>query len=306
MSEININKKSVSVCIQTYQHASFIQRCLDGILMQKTDFPFEIILGEDHSTDGTREICERYAQEYPDKIKLFLRRREDVIYINGRPTGRFNLIENLAACSGKYIAMCEGDDYWTDENKLQKQVDFMEAHPDYALCFHNAKIVDELDNPGQITDYGNSSKYSDTYTLYDLLSFGESIIPTASLLFRRKPEYQWPHWFSEVYAADLAIMFLMAQFGKVKYIDEFMSAYRINSTGASKNHAIFHKISSRIFFYSCMRNELQDKMYYEIIDTVIQKFMIYGAALSCKESPSFVIKTISKRLKKKNYQITFH
>ena len=114
----------VSVCVVTYQHKDFIRSCLDGILMQKTNFPFEIILGEDESTDGTREICKAYAEKYPDKIKLFLRSRKDVIYINQHATGRFNFMENLKAARGKYIAFCEGDDYWIDEYKLQKQVDF--------------------------------------------------------------------------------------------------------------------------------------------------------------------------------------
>ncbi|MEZ4781129.1 MAG: glycosyltransferase [Flavobacteriaceae bacterium] len=115
----------VSVVVGVYNHERFIKLCLNGILMQKTDFKYEIILGEDASTDGTREICKEYAKRFPDKIKLFLRSRKDVIYINGNATGRYNFIENLKACQGKYIALCDGDDYWTDPLKLQKQVDFL-------------------------------------------------------------------------------------------------------------------------------------------------------------------------------------
>src|SRR5690606_4409195 len=111
----------VSVCVQTYQHAPYIRECLDSILMQKTDFPFEILLGEDESSDGTREICIEYAEKFPDKIKLFLHRRENNIQIFGYPTGRFNFLTNLYSSNGKYIAICEGDDYWTDSDKLQKQ-----------------------------------------------------------------------------------------------------------------------------------------------------------------------------------------
>src|SRR5690606_9059601 len=109
----------------------------------QTTFPFEIILGEDESSDGTREICIQYAAKHPDKIKLFLRSRKDVIYINGNPTGRFNFIENLKACSGKYIALCEGDDYWTDPLKLQKQVDFLEAYVDHTICWTNYQILED-------------------------------------------------------------------------------------------------------------------------------------------------------------------
>jgi glycosyltransferase involved in cell wall biosynthesis len=88
-------KQIISVCVQTYQHVNFIRECLDSILMQETNFPFEILLGEDASTDGTREICIDYAEKYPDKIRLFLHHRENNIAINGSPTGRFNIIYNL-------------------------------------------------------------------------------------------------------------------------------------------------------------------------------------------------------------------
>src|SRR5690606_37807476 len=134
-------KPLVSVCVQTYNQEHYIKQCLEGILMQQTTFPFEIILGEDESNDGTREICKQYAAQYPDKIKLFLRSRKDVIYINGNPTGRFNFIENLKACSGKYIALCEGDDYWTDPLKLQKQVDFLESNKEYVIHSGVAQII---------------------------------------------------------------------------------------------------------------------------------------------------------------------
>ena len=131
-----INKPLVSVCIQTYQHAGFIAECLDSVLMQHTNFSFEIILGEDESKDDTRKICKEYAEKYPSKIKLFLRSRKDVIYINGKPSGRFNLIENLKSCQGKYIALCEGDDYWVEPLKLQKQVDLLEKNPQLIACHH--------------------------------------------------------------------------------------------------------------------------------------------------------------------------
>src|SRR5699024_5534697 len=94
------NKPVVSVCVQTYNHAPYIKECLDGILMQKTDFPIEVLLGEDASTDGTREICLEYAQKYPEKIRLFLHHRENNIKINGNPTGRFNSLYNLYSAQG--------------------------------------------------------------------------------------------------------------------------------------------------------------------------------------------------------------
>jgi glycosyltransferase involved in cell wall biosynthesis len=126
----------VSVVVITYQHIRHIKQCLDSILMQDTDFAYEIILGDDESTDGTRELCVEYAKKHPDQIRLMLHSRENNMVINGNPTGRFNFVYNLKHSNGKYIALCEGDDYWTDPNKLQKQVDFLEANPDYSLCYH--------------------------------------------------------------------------------------------------------------------------------------------------------------------------
>ena len=95
----------VSVCVQTYQHVDYIKEYLDGILNQKTNFDFEILLGEDASTDGTREICLKYAEKYPDKIRLFLHHRENNISVGGKPSGRFNFLYNLYTAQGKYIAL---------------------------------------------------------------------------------------------------------------------------------------------------------------------------------------------------------
>ena len=126
----------VSVKVSTYQHADFIRDCLDGILMQEADFPVEILIGEDESSDGTREICKAYADRHPDTIRLFLHRRENNIAIHGRPTGRFQTMYTRFKCRGKYIALCEGDDYWTDPLKLQKQAEFMEERSDCVLTYH--------------------------------------------------------------------------------------------------------------------------------------------------------------------------
>lgn len=122
----------VSICCITYNHAPYIRKCLDGFLMQKVDFPFEIIIGEDCSTDNTRRICEEYADKNPDIINLL--------------PSECNLgaVENerrvMQTAKGKYIAFCEGDDYWTDPLKLQKQVDFLESNSDYTVCFHNRLV----------------------------------------------------------------------------------------------------------------------------------------------------------------------
>lgn len=145
-------KPIVSICIQTYNQRNFISKCLDSILSQKISYPFEILIGEDNSQDGTREICEQYAAKHPDLIRLFLHNRENNIKINGRPTGIFNSLYNLYSARGQYIAYCDGDDFWNDELKLQKQIDFLLKNKNYVFTYHAAITIDET---GKIL-YGKS------------------------------------------------------------------------------------------------------------------------------------------------------
>lgn len=217
----------VSVIVPTYQHAVYIEKCIQGILMQRTAFSVEILIGEDESTDGTREICERLAADNPDRVRLFLGSRKEVIYILGRPTGRANFLNLLRAASGKYIAVCEGDDYWTDPLKLQKQVDFLEANPDCSLCFHRAMLLkgDKLEMQ-PIPDKVDM----DHVQFEDLLSTF-NFIATGSVVFR-KWKGNSPKWMYEVPFLDLGLHGFMAQTGKIHCINEAMSVYRIHSGGA--------------------------------------------------------------------------
>ena len=132
----------VSICCLTYNHEPFIRKCLDGFLMQETTFPVEILIHDDASTDGTDDIIREYTEKYPDKIfPLF---EEENKYSNGYK-GKMDFF-NYNRVRGKYIATCEGDDYWTDPLKLQKQVDFMESHPEYSVCFHKCRHFDVRSN----------------------------------------------------------------------------------------------------------------------------------------------------------------
>ena len=125
----------ISICCLTYNHAPFIRKCLDGFLMQQTDFPIEILIHDDCSTDGTIEIIQEYTAKSPELI--FPLYEEENQYSRGG-AGKMDLY-NYRRARGKYIAYCEGDDYWTDPLKLQKQVDFMETNPEYSVCWHRSK-----------------------------------------------------------------------------------------------------------------------------------------------------------------------
>lgn len=132
-----MTKPLVSVCCLTYNHENYIRECLDSFIMQKTNFAFEVLIHDDASTDKTADIIREYEVKYPNIIKPIYQTENQ--YSKGvKPTFEFN----FPRAQGKYIAMCEGDDYWTDPLKLQKQIDFLEAHPDYVLSCHNYKILD--------------------------------------------------------------------------------------------------------------------------------------------------------------------
>lgn len=218
----------VSVCVQTYNHVKYIKVCLDGIIMQKTELPVEILLGEDESNDGTREICIEYANRYPEKIRLFLHSREYNIKINGKPTGRFNFLYNLSKARGKYIALCEGDDYWTDPLKLQKQVEFLEENPEYSMCFHRVNVVDEdtMDEPKQLYDFLEEKDY----TGQELIR--RWTVPTCSVIFRRALINNNSFTHPGIIYGDLLLFLSCAEKGKIRCLSDNMATYRRHSLGA--------------------------------------------------------------------------
>lgn len=223
----------VSVCIPTYQHAGYISQCLDSVLMQETDFEYEILVGEDGSKDGTREICIEYAEKHPEKIRLFLNDRKNVIYINGRPSGRWNFVNLLRNAEGQYIALCEGDDYWTDPLKLQKQVDFLESHQECVLCFHN--VFHFYEDGGKPTFLHCPSDQRQISSMKELLR--ESFISTCSVTFRHDALGELPEWYYKIIMGDLPLfLLLLGNNGRAGYINETMATYRIHPSGYWSMH----------------------------------------------------------------------
>lgn len=173
----------VSVIVTTYQHAPYIETCLRGILDQRTNFAVEVLVGDDESTDGAREICERIAAENPDRIRLFLRSRKDVIKVFGKPTGRANFVHLMSQARGKYVAFCEGDDHWIDPLKLQRQVDAMEQDPEATGCFTNA--YNEQD--GVRTEFlGVYNKYPEGPIVSEREHVRGQGFPTCTFMYRRE------------------------------------------------------------------------------------------------------------------------
>jgi glycosyltransferase involved in cell wall biosynthesis len=226
----------VSVAVQTYQQNAYIKDCLQGILMQKTNFPFEILLGEDQSTDGTREICIEYAQKYPDKIRLFLHHRENSIKINGRQTGLFNFLYNFFSSRGKYIAICEGDDYWTDPFKLQKQVDEMETNLYINISSHPAVIRNEkLKKETSIwCNFGNTQRI---LPVKDVIFYFGRVCPMPAILIRNVNVPFFVDLALDAPAAHGVITLFWSHPSGVLYLPDPMCVYRVNtSTSTVSNY----------------------------------------------------------------------
>jgi glycosyltransferase involved in cell wall biosynthesis len=161
----------VSICCAAYNHEQFIEQTIQGFLLQVTDFPYEIILRDDASTDRTAEIIQRYHNRYPNIIRTLLF-KENQLQQGKRPVHDWPTV-----CKGNYIAMCEGDDFWTDSFKLQKQVAYMSEHPETSLCFHR---VDKVANDGRVIKNGERDELK-TWNSAESLSL---YVPTLSILFR--------------------------------------------------------------------------------------------------------------------------
>lgn len=207
---------------------------LDGALMQQTTFPFEIVIGDDASTDSTQEIIRQYMDENPGRIRAFLHQENQGPAEPKEFAGRNNVLALLKACKGEFVAMCEGDDYWTDPLKLQKQVDFLEAHPDYAICHHNVEVIYEDGSPSHLF---NSSDQKLTSTIEDILE-DKWFMATASWLYRNHfLDHDFAEWHAAAAAGDWAVIIQLAAHGKIGYLPETMGIYRKHSAGLSNVHA---------------------------------------------------------------------
>lgn len=213
----------VSICCITYNHEKFIREALEGFLMQKTNFKYEIIIHDDASTDNTANIIREYEEKYPDIVKPIYQKENQ--YSKGVEISSITFEKT----KGKYIALCEGDDYWTDENKLQIQVEYMENNPNCTFCFHDAYVLNMKNNKKEEWKWYNKKvwKKEGNYNAgeLDLLDF----IPTASFIFRKKHIKNLPEWYEKCVVGDRPLKLITTSFGYAHYIDRTMSIYRVES-----------------------------------------------------------------------------
>lgn len=249
----------VSVKMITYNHAPYIAQAIKGVIQQQTDFPFELVIGEDCSTDGTRDIVFDYQKRHPDVIRVVTSERNVGMKRNSYRTGR--------ACRGKYIAFCEGDDYWHHPLKLQKQVDYLEGHPECGLVYSDFDTFD-VGTGLRVIAYNrqHGRKPAEQPTLTDLLN-GKCGILTCTVCARRKLVDDVIASDPELYASPRFLMGDTPLWGdilcqaKVHYIDVSLSTYRLlpesaaHSKMATKQHR-FYRSNSEMRVYMARKHGL--------------------------------------------------
>lgn len=222
-----MNKKPeilVSVCMVAYNQEQYVRKALDGVLMQKVNFPFEIIISDDCSEDATPYILQEYATRYPKIVKPIMG-KANVGYPN-------NQRRSLEAAQGKYIALCDGDDYWIDPYKLQKQVDYMETHPDCAICFHN--VMHEYEGNSCFRSLMLPPNFPNELTIEDVIS-RKWFLPSNSEMFRREYLF-FPEWYASVLHIDYVLNLLISQHGTLHYMPDVMAVYHHTSISVNAQH----------------------------------------------------------------------
>ncbi|MDO7172724.1 glycosyltransferase [Mariniflexile sp. AS56] len=211
-----MNQITVSIFLLTYNQEHFIAQTIESILMQKTNFNFQIVIGEDCSTDSTRAICETYANKHSNKIKLLPALEKNIGLIA-------NYMRTIKACDGKYIAICDGDDYWIDEDKLQKQVDFLEENSDYSIVYSK---LQKLFPDGTFRE--SVAKHSRLSNGFDDLIF-ENVIPSVTALFRNKQNSgDLPSWILNFPYGDWpTYLWTLKDGSKIHFINDVTAVYRM-------------------------------------------------------------------------------
>jgi len=228
----------VSVAIITYNHEAFIKQAVESVLMQETDFEFELVISEDCSTDATRAILMAIRDRWPDRIRLLLSERNQ--FDNEVFTRCFT------AARGEYIALLEGDDYWISPQKLQKQVEFLDGHSECVSCFHPAELVYEEGVKEEIAEIFQPKP---RFRLEDLLVHG-CFIETATVMFRRQALGDLPDWYCDTFCSDWALHVLLAERGEIGYIDELMAAHRYHQQGVWTRLDVVERLKKTIEAYT--------------------------------------------------------
>lgn len=277
----------VSVCMITYAHEKFIEQAINGVLMQESDFDIELVLANDCSPDKTNDVIQRIKDNHPRASVIKYIKHDKNIGMNA------NFIDALKQCRGKYVALCDGDDYWTDSKKLQMQIDFLENNNDYVLCFHQVAI---LKPNGEIVEDTITKVPENHETIESFAQFG-NYMHTPSVVYRNVIK-EFPPEFSKTPIPDFFLYMLLGQYGKFKYLKDKMSVYR-HGVGIFTSQTDFRVNLNIIELFSCILSSLKDeKIKAIILERQFQILDRFGKnyILVSKNSKSNIIKKAIKKL----------
>lgn len=301
----NEHKPQITIICLVYNQELYLQKCLNGFIMQKTNFAFEAIVHDDVSTDKSADIIREYATKYPDIIKPIYETENQ--YSKYGFGNIFNIILANSSKDSKYVAFCEGDDYWTDPLKLQKQFDFMEANPEYSMCFHNAMIHYQ---GGKYKDKAFAELEDRDYQPIEL--YEKWLVPTASIFARKDIYIQQQLKLNDpnFLYGDNPLIISLAYAGKVHCINEIMSVYRINigsiTLTINKNIdkvILHHKNMGKTFgkdIKSMSRHIISRISYAQMLQYIKEKkyfLSIRFLFLSLTNAPGIFIKNVIARIK---------
>lgn len=263
---------TLTTLVITYNHEKFIEEALEGVLMQQTEFECEVIVSEDCSTDNTRAIVERVAREHPERLRVMLSERN----LNDNTVLR----RGIEAARGRYLALLDGDDVWTDPAKLQKQVDFLESRPDCSMCFHNARVVYDdrsheshlylVDEPSPVLI--SARKPKPLSTLEDVVR--AFFAPTCSTVFRTEYLRDMPAWYDGLAAGDHPLHVFCAEHGYVAYLDQVMADYRVHAGGLWTVRGRYERledVEAVVEVFDAINQHL-DRRFDHVVDPYIERF----------------------------------
>lgn len=221
METTNKPALKLSVWMITYNHEKYIAQAIESVMNQETTFSYDLVIGEDCSTDSTRAICLAYQEKYPNQIKILQHQTNVGIHKN--------VVLTLEACKGQYIALLEGDDYWTDAHKLQKQLDFLDANQNFVMCYQKTLQIDETPDSEKITNENDKPVTG----MEEILSRGW-FMRTGSIMFRNGLLGEIPPWYYDYPSTDYMLHILLAKHGKIGFLNEVTSVYRRHEGGITR------------------------------------------------------------------------
>lgn len=274
-----MDKIMVSINCLAYNHEKYIARALDSIIMQKVNFKYEILVHDDASDDQTAEIIKGYQAKYPELLNVIY--DDENTYTKGTKI----LDENIDRARGKYIAICEGDDFWSSAHKLQRQFDFLESNPDFSLCVHASHMVNRKEKKLRKTI--RPSIGDKVFTIHEIIKTGGRLFATNSMMYRRELGRPLPEFYKISLVEDYPLMVLLALKGNVYYMDAFLSAYQLGLEQSWTNctYSNIEKTLNHFDHTIKMLDSLNEYSNYTLNDTIEmkKKYVLFNCHLVKKD-----------------------